>query len=106
MHGLVQLAAHLSAQTAPAVTGTVAPVDPGPVPPPGVADKVSALIGWVHWGAYAAGIIALLLAGTAMMIGRRNRSSLAADGASHLTWVIAGLLVVSASSIVVGTLIG
>lgn len=99
MHELVHIAAHFSAQT----TG---PVDPGPIAPPGVAAKVSTIIGWVHWGAYAAGIIAFLLAGSAMMIGKRNRSSMAADGASHLTWVIAGLLVVSASSVVVGALIG
>lgn len=115
MHELVQLAAHFHAQTAgpsvpptyaPTPGPTTAPIDPGPIAPPGVAQQVSTIIGWVHWGAYAAGILAFLLAGTTMMIGKRNRSSMAADGASHLTWVVAGLLVVSASSLIVGALIG
>ena len=103
MHAFIDQAVRLVGQASP---GPQIPVDPGPVAPPGVADKVSAIIGWVHWGAYAAGILALMLAGITMMVGKRNRSSMAADGASHLSWIIAGLLVVSVASVLVGALIG
>ena len=103
MHTFIEQVVRLATQATP---GPQVPVDPGPVAPPGVGDKVSSIIGWVHWGAYAAGILALMLAGITMMIGKRNRSSMAADGASHLSWIIGGLLVVSVASVLVGALIG
>jgi hypothetical protein len=40
-----------------------------------------------------------------MMIGRRNRSSMAADGASGIPWAVGGLMVVSLASVVVSAII-
>jgi hypothetical protein len=37
-----------------------------------------------------------------MMVGRRSRSSVAADGASGIPWVLLGLMLAAASSAIVG----
>ncbi|NAZ81034.1 hypothetical protein GTR02_04290 [Kineococcus sp. R8] len=75
--------------------------DPPAVAPPGVGEKVTTLLGWAKWGGLIAGIVGLLACGIMMAVGRRNRSSMAADGASGIPWVLAGLTVVSFSASIV-----
>jgi hypothetical protein len=75
--------------------------DPNPAPPPGLADDVNTLLGWWKWIALTAGVFGLTGCGAMMAIGRRSRSAMAADGATGIPWVLAGLtLIVLASGIV------
>lgn len=69
--------------------------DCGPEAPPGLDGLQGDWIGWAKWVAILAGILGLIACGVMMMIGRRNRGHLAAEGASGLLWVVAGLSVVS-----------
>ncbi|HEY1619275.1 MAG TPA: hypothetical protein VGG25_16765 [Streptosporangiaceae bacterium] len=76
--------------------------DPAPQAPPGLAGPVSTLLGWWKWGALVAGVFGLIGCGAMMALGRRNRSSLAADGATGIPWVLAGLTLIALSSGIVG----
>jgi len=76
--------------------------NPAPLAPPGLAGPVNTLLGWWKWGALVAGVFGLIGCGAMMAIGRRNRSSLAADGATGIPWVLAGLTLIALSSGIVG----
>ncbi len=76
--------------------------NPTPQAPPGLAGPVNTLLGWWKWGALVAGVFGLIGCGAMMAIGRRNRSSLAADGATGIPWVLAGLTLIALSSGIVG----
>jgi hypothetical protein len=76
--------------------------DPAPVAPPGLAGRVSTLLAWWKWGSLVAGVFGLIGCGAMMAIGRRNRSNLAADGATGIPWVLAGLTLIALSSGIVG----
>lgn len=85
------------------VSGLAAGVpDPAPVAPPGLAGDMNTLLAWWKWGALVAGVFGLIACGAMMAIGRRNRSSLAADGATGIPWVLAGLTLIALSSGIVG----
>ena len=72
--------------------------DPAPVAPPGLSGDVNTLLAWWKWGALVAGVFGLVGCGAMMALGRRNRSSLAADGATGIPWVLAGLTLIALSS--------
>ena len=76
--------------------------DPAPAAPPGRSADMNTLLAWWKWGALVAGIFGLIGCGAMMAIGRRNRSSLAADGATGIPWVLAGLTLIALSSGIVG----
>jgi hypothetical protein len=76
--------------------------NPAPQAPPGLAGPVNTLLGWWKWGALVAGVFGLIGCGAMMAIGRRNRSNLAADGATGIPWVLAGLTLIALSSGIVG----
>jgi hypothetical protein len=76
--------------------------NPAPAAPPGLADTVNTLLAWWKWLAMIAGVFGLVGCGAMMAIGRRNRSSLAADGATGIPWVLAGLTLIALSSGIVG----
>lgn len=76
--------------------------NPAPQAPPGLAGPVSTLLGWWKWASLVAGVFGLTACGAMMAIGRRNRSSLAADGATGIPWVLAGLTLIALSSGIVG----
>jgi hypothetical protein len=76
--------------------------NPTPQAPPGLAGPVNTLLGWWKWGALVAGVFGLIGCGAMMAIGRRNRSNLAADGATGIPWVLAGLTLIALSSGIVG----
>jgi len=76
--------------------------DPAPAAPPGLSGKVNIILGWGKWGVLICGVAGLLLCGGKMAIGHRSRASLAADGASGIPWVLAGLSLVAASAGIVG----
>ena len=79
--------------------------NPAPQPPPGLAGTVNTLLAWWKWGALVAGVFGLVGCGAMMAIGRRNRHSLAADGATGIPWVLAGLTLIALSSGIVGVFI-
>jgi hypothetical protein len=76
--------------------------NPAPKAPPGLSSKVNTLLAWWKWGALIAGVFGLIGCGAMMAIGRRNRSNLAADGATGIPWVLAGLTLIALSSGIVG----
>jgi hypothetical protein len=88
----MQTLAHTLAQLAATVP------DPGPVPPPGMEKAAAMLLGWMKWIGILAGMVGLGLCALMMIIGRRNRSSLAVDGAAGIPWVLAGLSLITLSS--------
>ncbi|MFM9625307.1 hypothetical protein OHS71_41120 (plasmid) [Streptomyces sp. NBC_00377] len=80
--------------------------NPGPQAPPGMKGTFS---DWISWGKYIgmfAGVMGFIACGVMMMVGRRNRSHLAAEGAGGLVWVIAGGSVVTLSVSIVTALMG
>jgi hypothetical protein len=76
--------------------------NPAASPPPGLTVPIDTILGWVKWGSVIAGSAGLSVCALMMMVGRRNRSSLAADGAAGIPWVLLGLMLASASSAIVG----
>ena len=90
---------------APVLHGTVVAAgapNPAPQAPPGLSSTVNTLLSWWKWGAMVAGVFGLVGCGAMMAIGRRNRSNLAADGATGIPWVLAGLTLIALSSGIVG----
>jgi hypothetical protein len=94
-HHIVAMKQHLSGLSAGVP-------NPAPLAPPGLASRVNTLLAWWKWGALVAGVFGLVGCGAMMAIGRRNRSNLAADGATGIPWVLAGLTLIALSSGIVG----
>jgi hypothetical protein len=92
----------LSASTALAQTN--AP-NPAPQAPPGLDAAADTFLGWMKWGGLIAGILGLFISGVMMMVGRRNRSTTAVDGATGIPWVLGGLTTVSFASAIVGAVL-
>ncbi|MFF4709592.1 hypothetical protein [Streptomyces sp. NPDC001297] len=80
--------------------------NPGPAAPPGMGGTFSDWISWAKYIGMFAGVMGLIACGVMMMVGRRNRSHLAAEGASGLVWVIAGASIVTLSVSMVTALMG
>ena len=76
--------------------------NPAPKAPPGLTGPINTLLAWWKWGALVAGVFGLIGCGAMMAIGRRNRSSLAADGATGIPWVLGGLSLAAVASAIVG----
>jgi hypothetical protein len=94
---------YLRTGTTPSPSGSAPAVpDPVPVAPPGLSGDVNTLLGWWKWMALTAGMFGLVGCGAMMAIGRRSRSALAADGATGIPWVLAGLTLIVLSSGIVG----
>ncbi|MEU5885180.1 hypothetical protein [Spirillospora sp. NPDC047279] len=75
--------------------------DPAPSPPPGLDKKIEVLLSWGKWAVMICGLAGLLYCAGQMGIGRKNRSSFAADGATGIPWALGGLsLAVTAAPIV------
>lgn len=85
----------------PALAQTTAP-NPAPTPPPGLDTAADTFLGWMKWGGLIAGILGLFISAIMMMVGRRNRSTTAVDGATGIPWVLGGLTVMSFASAIVG----
>lgn len=76
--------------------------NPAPQAPPGLTGPVTTVISWGKWGVLVCGIAGLLLSAGKMAIGHRNRSAVAADGATGVPWVLAGLSLAAVAASVVG----
>lgn len=87
----------VAAQTpAPAVP------NPAPVAPAGLEELGDLFIGWMKWILIVGGVGGLLACGIMMVVGRRNRSSFAADGAAGIPWVLGGLTLGAVAALIVG----
>lgn len=80
--------------------------NPSPTAPPGIGAAADTLLGWMKWGGLVAGVAGLIICAIMMMIGRRNRSATAADGAAGIPWVLGGLTVIAFSAGLVGAVAG
>lgn len=79
--------------------------NPDPQAPPGLDAVADTFLGWLKWGGLVAGVVGLTICGIMMMVGRRNRSATAVDGASGIPWVLAGLSLVALASGIVGQVV-
>jgi hypothetical protein len=76
--------------------------NPKPAAPPGLEKPINTILAWGKWGVIVAGVAGLFICGAQMAIGRKNRSSFAADGASGIPWVLGGLSLAATASGIVG----
>jgi hypothetical protein len=79
--------------------------NPDPVAPPGMAGPANQILGWLKWAGLVAGVVGLGMCAIMMILGRRNRSNMAVDGASGIPWVLAGLSLMSLSAGLVGAVL-
>jgi len=82
------------------------PPTPAPIAPPGLEDLGNTVIGWMKWILVICGVAGLMWCGIMMTIGRRNRSAMAADGASGIPWVLGGLTCGLVAAAVVAMMLG
>lgn len=71
---------------------------------PGLGPTLTHWISWAKSIGMFAGVIGLIICGIMMMVGRRNRSHLAAEGASGIVWVIAGASVIALAPSLISSL--
>ncbi len=79
--------------------------NPGPVAPPGMQEPAEQFIGWMKWVGIVAGLVGFGMCAIMMILGRRNRSNMAVDGATGIPWVLAGLSTLTLAAGVVGALV-
>jgi hypothetical protein len=84
---------------------TIPVPDPPPEPPPGLANFGNQIIAWLKWGVLIGGMVGMLICSGMVILGRRNRSSVAQDGLVGSVWVIGGLAMASVASVIVGTFV-
>jgi len=63
------------------------------------------LLGWLKWSGLVAGVVGLGICAIMMILGRRNRSNMAVDGAAGIPWVLGGLSLLSLASGLVGAVL-
>jgi hypothetical protein len=63
---------------------------------------VNTILGWLKWGVLVSGVAGLLICSGTMTIGHRNRATFAADGATGIPWVLAGLSLAAVAATIVG----
>jgi hypothetical protein len=79
--------------------------NPPPEAPPGMAEPAAQFIGWMKWVGIVAGLIGFGMCALMMILGRRNRSNMAVDGATGLPWVLGGLSTLTLAAGIVGALV-
>ena len=101
-HVMAVTAWHLAARRAwPDIAGGGVP-NPPVQAPPGLSAPVNTILGWGKWGVLVCGVAGLLICGGKMAIGHRNRAAFAADGATGVPWVLAGLSLAAVAAAIVG----
>ena len=100
---------YLTHYVAAAVTTVLAAPDPtpsvpnpGPTPIPGLGPVADMFLGWAKWTLLVGGVLGMFVCGGMMILGRRNRSSTAVDGATGIPWVLGGLTLAAIGAGVVG----
>ncbi|MET7074244.1 hypothetical protein ABZS16_04475 [Trueperella pyogenes] len=72
-----------------------------PEQPPGT-EKVLTVINWAAWVGTALGVLGIIIVGITMLF--HNRRGEGGDAAGKLGWVLAGLILISSASTIVGVL--
>ncbi len=90
---------------AAAVVDLLAAPNPTPAPIPGLGDVANTFLGWAKWTLIIAGVLGMMICGGMMILGRRNRSSTAVDGAAGIPWVLGGLTVGAIAATIVGAVL-
>jgi hypothetical protein len=80
--------------------------NPPPVAPPGLGPAADTFVAWMKWAGLVGGVIGMIICGLMMILGRRNRSATAVDGATGIPWILGGLTVISLSAGLVGAVLG
>lgn len=96
---------YLAAPSPTPTPGGEANLDPAPADIPGLGPVATLFISWGKWALLVGGILGMFICGGMMILGRRNRSSTAVDGATGIPWVLGGLTVGAIAATVVGTLL-
>lgn len=81
------------------------PPDPAPEAPPGMQEVADQFLGWGKWILIVAGVLGMFICAGMMIIGRRNRSATAVDGAAGVPWVLGGLFLAAVSASIVGAVL-
>jgi hypothetical protein len=81
------------------------PPNPDPVAPPGMQEVADTFIGWGKWILLVAGVLGMFICAGMMIIGRRNRSATAVDGAAGVPWVLGGLFLGAVAASIVGAVL-
>ena len=101
--GLSELAQAILLQ--PLTPDPVAPPNPDPVAPPGMEEVATQFLGWGKWILLIAGVLGMFICAGMMIIGRRNRSATAVDGAAGVPWVLGGLFLAAVAASIVGAVL-
>jgi len=80
-------------------------LDPAPTEIPGLGPDASLFLSWGKWALRVGGVLGLMICGGMMILGRRNRSSTAVDGASGIPWVLGGLTIGAIAATIAGTVL-
>jgi hypothetical protein len=81
------------------------PPNPDPVAPPGMEEVATQFLGWGKWILLIAGVLGMFICAGMMIIGRRNRSATAVDGAAGVPWVLGGLFLAAVAASIVGAVL-
>jgi hypothetical protein len=102
---IAQIAAVLTQGTHGVVSFLADPPNPAPTPIPGLSPVADMFVGWGKWVLIVGGVLGMFVCGGMMILGRRNRSSTAVDGASGIPWVLGGLTLGAVGAAVVGVVL-
>ena len=80
-------------------------IDPDPTPIPGLETAATMFLGWGKWALIIGGVLGMMICAGMMIMGRRNRSSTAVDGATGIPWVLGGLTLGAIAATVVGAVL-
>ncbi|KOX13691.1 hypothetical protein [Nocardiopsis sp. NRRL B-16309] len=65
--------------------------NPAPAVPEGLQGPVNQVISYAKWIVMSLGMLGILYCAGQMIMGRRNRHQMSADGAMGIPWVIGGI---------------
>lgn len=80
-------------------------LNPDPEAPPGMQEVADQFLSWGKWIILVAGVLGMLICAGMMIIGRRNRSATAVDGAAGVPWVLGGLFLAAVAASIVGAVL-
>jgi hypothetical protein len=70
--------------------------------PKGLSGPINTILGWGKGFVLVSGVAGLLICAGKMTLGHRNRSTLAADGATSIPYVLGGLSLAAVAAGIVG----
>jgi hypothetical protein len=79
--------------------------NPAPAPPPGTEQFTNDFLSWMKYVGLIGGVGGLMLCGIMMTVGRRNRHTMAVEGAAGIPWTLAGLTLVTLSAGITGAVL-